>query len=99
MYSILSVDNQRRSACKGVQRAIKNDVITHEDYRKALFEKSKRYDSITQIVCQDHKIFTVKKLKNTLTPFNDKKWIHQTAEGKFLVLSFGHYRIKQIIKE
>ena len=99
MYSILSVDNQRRSACKGVQRAIKNDVITHEDYRKALFEKSKRYDSITQIVCQDHNIYTVKKLKNTLTPFNDKKWIHQTDEDKYLVLSYGHYRIKQIVKE
>ena len=41
-----------------------------------------------------HNVETQYKMKRSLNPFNDKKWIHKNGEDEFETYSFGHKQLK-----
>ena len=92
MYSILNFDGENKKTAKGVINQVKNDLITHEDYKTSLLKKKTFIHTGTKIVQQDHQLFTADVTKVTLNPFNDKKYIMRDAD-KFTSFSFGNILI------
>ena len=74
---------------KGIIKQVKNDQITHQDFKSSLFEEKQFMHSGMKIVQNRHKLYTAEVKKVSLSPFNDKKWI--TREGnRFISHSFGN---------
>ena len=94
MYSILTSHNEKKAACKGIQSYIKDEVLKHEDYKQCLFSGEGRFDTIHQITNENHNLLTVRKIKNSLSPFDNKKWIEKVGDG-FISRSFGHFKIQE----
>ena len=92
MYSILNYDGANKKTAKGVITQIKKHQITHEDFKRSLFEKKQYMHCGTKILQDKHQLYTADVNKVTLNPFNDKKWI--TREGdNFISYSFGNILI------
>ena len=92
MYSILLLIGLIKSAAKGVNKTVKDGVITHQDFKDTLFHEIQRSDTMWRIYNKDHKLFTAQVQKKTLSPYDDKRY--RTREGdEFLSYSFGHYMI------
>ena len=78
-----------KKTAKGVIKQVKNDQITHQDFKNSLFEEKQFMHTGVKIVQNRHKLYTAEVNKVSLSPFNDKKWI--TREGKtFISHSFGN---------
>ena len=92
MYSILNCDGANKKTAKGVITQVKNDVITHDDFKSSLYEKKKIMHTGTKIVQIKHQLCTADVTKVTLSPFNDKKWITRDGD-KFISYSFGNLNI------
>ena len=94
MYSILKDDGQEKKAANGVQGQVKNDLISHLDYRDVLLDMKVRFHTGTRIIQKNHEIFTADVTKKTLSPFNDKNWII-FEDGEYISYSYGHYKIEE----
>ena len=92
MYSILKAGGKEKKAANGVLTQVKNDVITHEDYRDVLIDQKVRFHGGTKIHHEEHQLYTVDVAKKSLSPYNDKKWITYN-DGEFTCYSYGHYKI------
>ena len=92
MYSILKLDGETKATCKGINETVKKERLKHKHYKETLEEKKLRYDKITKILQENHQLYTVETVKNSLSPFNDKKYITK-QKGGLKSLSFGHYLI------
>ena len=93
MYSILPLEGEKKAACKGIDKKVKEEELTHKDFKDSLHQELQYTNEMVRIQQEKHKIFTVKMEKKSLSPFNDKKWI--TREGnEFISYSYGHYKIK-----
>ena len=79
MYSILKEDGKSKAACKGVNTAVKNEVLRHQDYKNTLFNREIKEDKMMRIMQDERNLFTACTTKTSLSPYNDKKWI--TREG------------------
>ena len=94
MYSILNYDGGNKKTGNGIAAQVKNDQITHEDYRNSLLNQEVRYHLATKIMQKNHNLHTVDFAKKTLNPYNDKRWI-TFKEGDFTCYSYGHYKISE----
>ena len=92
MYSIQIYGGEEKKTAKGVPVQVKNDEITHEDYKNCLLDEKARFHEGTKIFQKDHQLFTANVAKKTLSPYNDKKYI-SFENGEFTCYSFGHYKI------
>ena len=92
MYSILKFGGEEKKAANGVLEQVKNDEITHEDYRNCLLKWKARFHGGVKIFQKDHQLYTATMIKKTLNPFNDKKYI-SFEDGEFTCFSYGHYKI------
>ena len=90
MYSMLVSDGTIKSTAKGVTRAVKRKYLTHDEYKKCLTNLKPKIDEMYRIMQKDHKLFTVKQIKNSLSPFNDKIWMCKENDEWF-THSLGHY--------
>ena len=93
MYSILKIDGGNKKAANGVCSHVKNNIITHNNYKECLMEEIVMQHIQCQIQQNNHQLETVKKYKKTLCAFNDKKWISKKG-SEFETYSFGHWRLK-----
>ena len=94
MYSILPLEGDKKATAKGINKNVKDEVLTHEDYRNSLLQRLQMTNKMTRIMQENHKLYTVEVEKKSLSPFNDKKKI--TREGdKFTTYSYGHYKIAE----
>ena len=92
MYSILLWIGLVKSAAKGVNKTVRDVVITHQDFKDTLLQEMQRSDTMWRIYNKDHKLFTAQVKKKTLSPYDDKRY--RTREGdEFSSYSFGHYMI------
>ena len=94
MYSILRVDGNIKATCKGVNTAVKREVLKHEHYKDTLKKNKTRMDTMIRIVQDEHQLYTVQTIKCSLSPYNDKKWISKERD-EFQSYSFGHYKINE----
>ena len=93
MYSILKYGGEEKKAANGVLEQVKNDEITHRDFKDCLIKLRARYHGGMKILQKDHELYTVNAVKKTLNPYNDKKYISFDG-SEFLCYSYGHYKIK-----
>ena len=94
MYSILKDDEQEKKAANGVPGQVKNDLISHFDYREVLLDKLLRFHTATRIIQKNHELYTADVTKKTLSPYNDKNWI-TFEDGEYISYSYGHYKIEE----
>ena len=94
MYSILNYNEDNKKTAKGVIAEVKENQITHGDFRTSLFDKQVLNHRGSKIIQEKHHYFSADVRKVTLSPFNDKKWITKSCED-FISLSHGH---KEIIR-
>ena len=92
IYSILNVDGANKKTAKGVITQVKNEQISHEDFKTSLFEKKTFIYTGTKIVQDKHQLCTADVTKVTLSPFNDKKRIMRYGD-EFISYSFGNINI------
>ena len=92
MYSILPLEGTKKAACKGIDEIVKNEVLTHNDFKTSLHQEIQYTNQMVRIQQENHKNFTVKIEKKSLSPFNDKKWIRRDGDD-FISYSFGHNKI------
>ena len=105
MYSILPKEGEKKAVAKGVNQRITKREIKHKDYRNCLMNNDQMYHKMVNITHDKHTLETSTKLKKSLSPFNDKKWINKDGE-EFTTYSFGHkdipgepkYNYKKYIK-
>ena len=92
MYSILKFGGEEKKTAKGVSAQVKNDEITHTDYRNCLISQKARIHEGTKIFQKEHQLYTANVAKKSLSPYNDKKYI-SFENDEFTCYSFGHYKI------
>ena len=92
MYSILNYNGDNKKTAKGVITQVKKSQISHEDFKRSLYERKSFVHIGTKIINEKHKIYTADVAKVTLAPFNDKRFITRNGD-EFIALSHGHYLI------
>ena len=75
MYSIQPLEGDKKATAKGISGNVKNEQITHDNYKDSLFHRHQMKHKMTTIQSENHELFTVELEKKSLNPFNDKKWI------------------------
>ena len=93
MYSIQPLEGGKKATAKGINGNVKNEVLTHDDYKTSLFNKQQFTHKMTRIQQESHQLYTMELEKKSLNPFNDKKYIMRDGDI-FTSYSFGHYKIK-----
>ena len=92
MYSILIDEKVEKKAAKGVLAQVKNDQITHKDYKDCLLNQGAMFHEGTKIFQKNHQLYTANIAKKTLSPYNDKKYIY-LVDDEYTCYSYGNYNI------
>ena len=77
---------------KGIKRSVVSNKITFENYESALFDKKIFNCTQNSIRSKLHRVYSVKEKKDTLNPYDEKRYILQ---DNINTLSWGHYSIKK----
>ncbi len=83
--------NEFKSKAKGLQKSVLNKYITHDHYKKVLFNNNFYETKMHRIQSQFHKIETIELSKLIFTPIDDKRYILQDGVNS---VPFGHINIK-----
>ena len=94
MYSIQPLEGDKKATAKGISGNVKNEVLTHQNYKDSLFQELQMRNKMTTIHSENHQLYTMEIEKKSLSPFNDKKWITR-KENIFTSYSYGHYKISE----
>ena len=86
-------EGDKKATVKGINKNVKDEVLTHEDYKNSLLKRLQMSNKMTRIMQENHKLYTVEVEKKSLSPFNDKKWVSRDVDD-FKRYSFGHYKKK-----
>ena len=93
MYSILIINGERKIATKGVGRVVAKKMLNHELFKQCLMEGEEVSHEMVKIGHKNHQLQTQTMMKKSLSPFNDKKWIHKHGQ-EFKTYSFGNKNIE-----
>lgn len=91
-YSYLT-EKKNNKILKGIKHGVIKNEITHEDYKKCLFENYKLDVEMNTIRSKKHKIYSESIKKNALMNINDKKYI---LEDGIHTLTYGNKKIKEL---
>lgn len=90
MYSVLVGDGTNIKKAKGIGKSFVKKSISHQDYKDALFSKAPQIKATwTSIKSEAHQLSTVKITKNSLCPYDDKRFV---LEDGISTLAHGHYK-------
>ena len=95
MYSIQLDDGKVKDAAKGVDRYVKEHILTHANYKETLFEEKTISEDITRIAQHSHDLYKEVVQKVCLRAFNDKKFVIREGDI-FTSYSFGNKKIDEI---
>ena len=95
MYSILKDGGGEKKTGNGILEQVKNDYLSHENYRESLFNQEVMHHEARKIFQKDHQLYIANVKKITLNPFNDKKWI-MYENGIFRCYSYGNKKIRKV---
>ena len=62
------MEGGKKATAKGINRNIKDEIITHNDYKNSLFNKEQMTHKMTSIQQESHQIFTMEMEKNLSIP-------------------------------
>ena len=72
---------------------MKNNTISHEDYKESLMEDVVFEHMQSRIGHTNHRLETIDKYKKSLCAYNDKRWISKNGT-EFETYSFGNKNLK-----
>lgn len=90
-YTFRTVKDEVTKKAKGVKKNIVRRLITLEDYRNALFERSITTREQTTIQSKNHNIYTVKRRRIALQSADDKR----VEIEDYRTLPYGHMDLER----
>ena len=90
MYSYIKDNNQVGKTAKGIKKNIIKKDITHENYKKVLFNNEQMHHTMKTIRSKNHQLGSYEINKISLSCFDDKRYIHNNGITSF---AYGHYKI------
>ena len=81
-------DNDSKTVA-GIRKAAQS-LITHQDYKNALFDSKTLYVNQMRFGSVNHEMFTYNESKCALKPLDDKRY----QMNKFHSIPYGHYLLK-----
>ena len=91
MYSIDSANGNIRRA-KGISKSVVKAQITHDQYKRCLFDEEIFFHDNIKINSTLHQINTTQVHKKSLAA-NDTKRVRQTPEFSYAI---GHYKLRTL---
>jgi hypothetical protein len=91
LYSIKFDDDKEKKTCKGIKTSVKDNKLTHEQYKNVLFNGKSINEMQRNIRSYDHQVYSIEVNKTALSAFNDKKYLLDDGIHGY---SYGHYAIK-----
>ena len=90
LYSYKMYEGKEEKKCKGIKKNVIRNKITHEDYKKCLFERQSKLAKMNVIRSRAHNIYTEKINKVALSCEDDKRFI---CEDGVHTLALKHYKM------
>ena len=87
MYSILQDNDKNTKKAKGTVKCVVEKLITHQNYKDALFKKIAFKHGMDMLRSKDHQIFGIHLNKTSLSLFDSKRWIEADGVG---TKAYGH---------
>lgn len=91
LYSILYDESSEKRTAKGLQKAVLNTIINHNNYKNVIFNNNSFPNTMNRIQSKNHNLNTVTLTKLIFTPFDDKRYILDDGVN---TLPFGHKSIE-----
>ena len=88
-YSVFGEYETHKNTGKGTKKAVLKKT-EHFKYAEAMYGDTPQSEWMTCIRSHKHEMYTQTCLKQTLSMFDDKKWIHPDKKTQ---TSFGHWRL------
>ncbi len=92
MYTFQTENKAITKHAKGVKNYVVQSMITFDNFFSCLFNNeifSNEFKSIRSVA---HSVFTSHQSKNSLSSFDDKRWLVDSVNS----FAYGHYKIKEI---
>ena len=90
LYSLLLEDGSRKMAACGVKKTVADSIMTHEAYKKTLFNSNDVAIKQNVLRSVKHDVFLTTCSRTSLTSYDDKRWIQDSG---ITSLAYGHYKI------
>ena len=90
MYSYIKDNDEGGKTAKGIKKNVITKNITHEDYKKVLFNNKQMHHTMKTIQSNNHQLGSFELNKISLSCFDDKRFIHQNGITSY---AYGHYKI------
>ena len=89
MYSIKTEDvEEDKKKGKGIKKSVLKKEVKHQDYKDCLFERKEYQHSMMGFQSKQHRVYTIKQVKKSLSPYDDKRYI---LENGYTTRAHGHH--------
>lgn len=90
LYSYKMYNGKEEKKCKGVKGCVVKKTISHQDYKRCLFNGEKQYRKMNVFRSRKHEIFTEEVNKVALSGDDDKRKI---CKDRIHTYAYGHYSL------
>ena len=90
MYSYIKDNNKGGKTAKGIKKNVIKNNITHDNYKKTLFNNDHMYHKMKTIRSDNHQLGSYEINKVSLSCFDDKRYIHENGKSSY---AYGHSSI------
>ena len=88
MYSMITKKGKEEKKGKGIKKSVLKKEVTFQDYKDCLFEKREYQHSMMSFQSHLHQVFTIKQMKKSLSPYDDKRFI---LKDGYTTRAHGHH--------
>ena len=89
MYSLLLPNNKEKKTAKGIKKGFVSNRISHDDYKRCIFEERPTSANFCLIRSTNHNVQTLEITKAALSPFDDKRFLVNSTDS----YAYGHVDI------
>ena len=90
MYSFI-LDGKECKSAKGVKKNVIKNELTHNDFKKCLFQQNQMEHSFYNISSKAHHVVTSHQSKISLSPFDDKRFLLDAVDS----IPYGYYKFRE----
>ena len=94
MYFILKDDDANIKRAKGTSKCVVKKLITHENYKDALFQRKAFKHGMNRLQSENHLIYEKHVKKTSLSPFDSKRWIEA---DDVMTTAYGNKGIPDVV--
>ena len=93
LYSILKEDEVNIKRAKGTSKCVVKKLISHENYKEALFQRKAFQHGMNRLQSENHLIYEKDVNRTSISPFDSKRWIE--ADG-VMTKAYGNRHIPNV---